>query len=71
MLARVHGLGWWSREEWEDTDSRVPGAPGDLLVQQPLLLEDAVYFRRSLRSLELLPVQHLLLQFFNGLKNKG
>lgn len=44
---------------------------GDLLVEEPLLLEDAVHFSRSLRSLELLPVQHLLLQLFNGLKNKG
>lgn len=41
------------------------------LVQQPLLLEDAVHFRRSQRSLELLPIQHLLLQLFNGLSSPG
>lgn len=53
------------------TVSLVHGQWGDLLLDQPLLFEDAVHFSRSLRSLELLPVQHLLLQFFNGLKNKG
>lgn len=41
------------------------------LVEQPLLFEDAVHFSRSLRSLELLPIQHLLLQFFNGLSSSG
>lgn len=36
------------------------GQWGDLPVDQLLLFEDAVDFSRSLRSLELLPIQHLL-----------
>ena len=44
---------------------------GHLLVEQPLLFEYAVHLGRSLRSLQLLPIQHLLLQFFDGLKNEG
>ena len=43
---------------------------GYLLVDQPLLFQDPVHFSRSLRSLELLSVQHVFLQLFNGLKNK-
>lgn len=41
------------------------------LLDQPLLFEDAVHFSRRLRSLELLPIQHLLLQLFNGLSSLG
>ena len=40
----------------------VTGSPPG--AEQPLLFEDAVHLGWSLRSLQLLPIQHLLLQFF-------
>lgn len=40
------------------------------LVQQSLRFEDAIHLGGSLWSLQLLPVQHLLLQFFNGLSGR-
>ena len=42
-----------------------------LLVHQALLLEDAVHLSGRLRALQLLPIQHFLLQFLDGLQNKS